>query len=192
MILSLVAGPTAELITLAEAKAHLRLETNLDDAYVNALIVAARQYVEKISWRAFVTQTWMLTLDGFPGDVIELPRGSLISVATVQYLDPNNVSQVVPNTVYELDKLSIPGHILLKEGQSWPDTLLRWNAVNITYDVGYGPTPADVPEPVKHVVKLLVSQMYEHRTPEVTGTIVSQVKFAVDALLYNYRLMRFA
>lgn len=191
MILTQVTGPAVEPVTLAEAKAHLRLETNLDDAYVTALITAAREYVEKIAWRAFVNQTWMLTLDGF-ADVIELPKGKLVSVASVQYLDENNVSQVVPTTVYELDTLSLPGRILLKHGQSWPATLSRWNAVNVTYDVGEGPAASDVPEPVKHVIKLLISQMYEHRTPEVTGTIVSQVKFAVDALLYNYRLMRFA
>lgn len=191
MILSLVAGPAVEPVTLAEAKEHIRLEVTDDDAYVSALIVAARQYVEKISWRAFVNQTWMLTLEGFM-DPIELPRGKLVSVTSVQYLDVNNVSQIVPTTVYELDTFSVPGRILLRHDQQWPDTLARWNAVNITYVVGSGPSAADVPEPVKHVIKLLVSQMYEHRTPEVTGTIVSQVKFAVDALLYNYRLVRFA
>jgi uncharacterized phiE125 gp8 family phage protein len=48
-----------------------------------------------------------------------------------------------------------------------------------------------VPTPIRQAMLLLISQMYEHRTPEVVGTIVSQVQFAVDALLSPYRLLRF-
>jgi uncharacterized phiE125 gp8 family phage protein len=49
---------------------------------------------------------------------------------------------------------------------------------------------ADVPAPVKHAVLLLVAHLYEQRTPEITGTIVAKVAFAVDALLSPYRLVR--
>ena len=46
MGLKLVSPPEVEPLTLAEAKAHLRLDTDADDAYVSALITAARERIE--------------------------------------------------------------------------------------------------------------------------------------------------
>ena len=52
-----------------------------------------------------------------------------------------------------------------------------------------GTSVANVPAPIKQAILLLISQMYEHRTPEVTGAVVSPVVFAVDALLAPYRMV---
>ncbi len=38
---------------------------------------------------------------------------------------------------------------------------------------------------------LLVAQLYENRTPEVVGAVVSRIEFAVKALLAPYDLARF-
>jgi hypothetical protein len=67
MPVRLVTPPVEEPVTLEQAKSHLRLDTSLDDAYVAALIIAARQYIERVCWRALLLQTWELTLGGFRG-----------------------------------------------------------------------------------------------------------------------------
>lgn len=189
MILRLVTPPASEPVTLAEAKTHLRIEHTLDDTYITALIKAARMHAEQICWRGFITQTWELVLDGFPPDTIGviLPKGRVASITSVKYIDTNGVEQTLAATVYDLDDDSEPGRLLLGYNQDWPSTRDQWDAVRIRYVVG----AAAAAEPVKQAILLLVSQMYEHRTPEVTGTIVSPVKFAVDALLAPYRLARF-
>jgi len=64
--LKLVTPPAVEPVTLDEAKAHLRLDSNEDDTYVSALIAAARERVELFLRRALITQTFEFTLDGFP------------------------------------------------------------------------------------------------------------------------------
>lgn len=193
MIISRVTEPTTEPLTLQEAKDHLRLEHNLDDVYVQALIRAAREYVEKVTWRALMNQTWLATACGFPTrcDFIELPKGNLVSVEAVTYLDGAGVQQTLSPTLYELDQDSVPGRLWLMYGASWPTTLDRWNAVRVRYVAGYGTTTDKVPQPVRQAMLLLVSQMYEHRVPEITGTIVAKVNFAVEALLAMYRLRRF-
>lgn len=66
-MLTLVTPPAVEPLSLAEAKAHLRLEIDDDDDLVSALVVAARQKCESRLVRAFVTSGWRFTLDGFPG-----------------------------------------------------------------------------------------------------------------------------
>jgi uncharacterized phiE125 gp8 family phage protein len=190
MATRLITPPASEPVTLAEASAHLRLEHHLDDDYVAALIKAARKWAEAVCWCGFVTQTLELVLEEFPDDdELELPKGALASIASVKYIDVNGVEQTLASTEYEADTANVPGMLRLAYGKVWPSTRDQWNAVVVRYVVG---TAVDaVPEPVKQALLLLVSQMYEHRTPEVTGASLAQVQFSVDALLGPYRLASF-
>lgn len=190
MIYAIATEPASEPVTLAEAKAHLRLEHDLDDAYIGTLIKAAREHAEKVCRRGFVSQTWTLTRSSFPaGEALPLARGTLASVESVEYVDASGTTQTMSTDDYDADTKSVPGRVVLRYGKSWPSARYQWNAVTVTFVVGTD--AASVPAPVKHALLLLVSQMYEHRTPEITGTIVSAVSFAVDALLDPFRLVRF-
>lgn len=193
MALRLITPPAEEPVTLAEAKAHLRLEHSLDDDYVASLIRGARQYVEEVTWRALVTQTWELVLDGFPGwrtREILLPKGEVQSVTSVLYDDVNGVEQTFAPTEYVLG--ASPARLVLTPEGSWPN---GWygredvGSVRVRFVAGYGSANA-VPRPLKQACLMLVSQMYEHRTPEVVGTIVSEVRLSFDALISPYRLSR--
>ena len=66
MILTLATEPTAEPVTLAEAKTHCRVDTSDDDTYITTLIKAARLYTEEATNRALITQTWDWYFDSFP------------------------------------------------------------------------------------------------------------------------------
>jgi len=48
------------------AKAHLRLDTDADDAHVSALIGAARERVELFLRRALITESFDLILSVLP------------------------------------------------------------------------------------------------------------------------------
>ena len=50
---------------------------------------------------------------------------------------------------------------------------------------------AVVPQSIKQAILLLVSHMNEMRQPEITGTIISKVEFAVNSLLDPYRVYEF-
>ena len=56
-----------EPITLAEAKAHLRVTFTEDDNDIAMRLIAAREKCESHTNRSFLTTTWQQTLDGFPG-----------------------------------------------------------------------------------------------------------------------------
>lgn len=193
----LITAPGAEPVTLAEAKDHLRLDHALDDTKVNALITAARQYIEEQCWRGLVTQTWELVGSTFPDDAclpaerqgFLLPMGNLVSVASLKYIDQNGVEQTMTPGDYTVDAVSVPGRLRLAYGKSWPSYRYQWDAVRIRYVVGWAVDA--VPQPIKQALQLLVAQMYENRTPEVTGTIVSKVSISFENLLRPYRLVRF-
>lgn len=192
MILRRTVEPAVEPISLAEAKDHLRLEHALDDDYVVALVKAARQYTEQATNHAIITQTWEATFNGFPyEDNITIPFGPLIRVASITYRDVANTIQTLsPTTLYEVDlgSHSKRGRVILRDRTVWPPTYGRWNDLIVTFVAGFGDAPTDVPEPLRQAMKLLVSQMYENRTPEITGTIVTKVSFAYDSLIAPYKM----
>src|SRR3970282_2154356 len=62
----LLSGPAVEPVTLAEAKAYLRVEHGGDDDVIAALIAGARVHVEAQTRRALITQSWRLVRDRWP------------------------------------------------------------------------------------------------------------------------------
>src|SRR5688500_11691380 len=111
MALTRTAPPGTEPVTLDEAKAHLRVTTADDNTLITALIAAARQLVEDFTNRSLITQTWEWRLDAFPSWTLCVPQAPLVSVTSIQYVDPSGVTQVLANTEYLVDAQSQPGRI---------------------------------------------------------------------------------
>lgn len=184
MSLKLITAPIAEPITLAEAKAHLRVTGSDDDAYITALIVAARQGAEHITGRALMAQTWELALNGF-SDVIRLPNPPLTSIASVKYLDESGALITMDASSYLLDDHSEPARLLPAYGTSWPATRDQANAVLIRYVAGYA-SAAIVPQEIKNWMLLRIGMLYENRESVVPGISIAELPF-VDRLLDAYR-----
>nr|MBP6771228.1 head-tail connector protein [Reyranella sp.] len=49
-----VTAPAIEPITLTEAKLHCKVDLSTDDDLITALIVAAREEIERRTWRALI------------------------------------------------------------------------------------------------------------------------------------------
>jgi uncharacterized phiE125 gp8 family phage protein len=192
MALICVTQPVVEPVTLAEAKVHCRVDISEDDAYLAALITAARQYVEIIARPrlALLEQTWRYVADHWPdGDTLELRPYPLRSVTSVSYTDIDGVTATVPSTDYLVDTSSEPGRLRLKRSASWPGaTLAELNGLRVEFVAGYGATPGSVPVPLKQVILLLVGHWYETREPvQQTGAIPKEVPMTVHALLQHWR-----
>ncbi len=124
---------------------------------------------------------------------IELPRGNLGAIASVKYIDPDGVEQTLASTEYTADAVAVPGRVRLAFGKYWPATQWpRWDAVRIRYSVGWAVTAGawTGPTPLKQAILLLVSQLYEHRSPEVMGRAIQQIQFSFNTLIGPYRLAR--
>ena len=84
----LLAGPAAEPVTLAEAKAFLRVDVTAEDAFITTLITAARLHVEGTTGRALISQTWRVGLDCWPESrEVVLPIAPLISISAITVFD---------------------------------------------------------------------------------------------------------
>src|SRR5688500_5745800 len=66
MGLTQVTPPAIEPMALDDAKKYLRVDTADDDVLIKTLITAAREWVERYTGQALITQTWDYWLDHFP------------------------------------------------------------------------------------------------------------------------------
>ena len=191
MGLKLVTPPAVEPVTLAEAKAHLRLDTGSDDAYVSALITAARERVELFLRRALITQAFEFAVDDFPAydRAIDLPRPPLRSVEWTKYVDTAGVLQTVTPDTYTVDASSNEiGRIALAWNRFWPFARYTINAVTVRFAAGYGSAPKDVPQAIRHAVLIETANLYENREDTVVGQAVNMLSVS-ERLLWPYRAL---
>jgi len=187
-------APAVEPVSVSEAKAHLRVDISDDDAYIGALITAARKYCEEYLDRALVSQQLTVRMDTFPYE-FELPRppmatsGTLTATTVTYALDPGSSGTATPTTTtlsassYRVDRDSTPGRIRTVYGGSWPSHLSDPNSVTVTWWAGYGSAGSDVPQSIRHAMLMIVGHMYEQRLAVLTGSISKEIEYGVKALL---------
>ncbi len=139
--------PTSEPITLAEAKAHCRIDIADDDDLVDALITTAREYAETYTQRQLMSATWKLSLDCFPRcGPIRLPKSPVQEVISITYYDGNGALQTLAPSEYDVDSESEPARILPAFEKSWPTIRDKMNSIAIIYRAGYVKRSAIVAE----------------------------------------------
>jgi len=186
--LSLYAAPGTEPVSLAEAKAHLRVTHTDEDSLIAELIAAARQWFEEQTYRALVTQTWDLKLDEFPRgeDPIRLPRAPLQSVTSITYTDTVGATQTLAAAAYVVSATRQPGVIRPAYGYVWPEAQDKPDAVTVRFVAGYGAAAA-VPAQIKAAIKLLIGQLYEFRE-QLTERPTQEIPAGAQRIMQLYDL----
>lgn len=193
MSYKIITPVSTEPVTLAEAKLHTRVDNTDENALIEALITASREYCENITGRAFATQTLEAYRDYFPRyhDRFELPLAApLQSVTSVKYKGSDgNETTMTADTDYIADTESDVGGIVLPYGATWPSfTKYTVNPIKIRYVVGYTDDNS-IPKSIKQAMLLLIGNWYENR--EATGDVSPAIAFAVNALLAQWRVRWF-
>lgn len=191
MALKVKTAPAVQPLSLADAKAHLRVTGSDDDADITAIIKAATAWVEQYTGRALITRTYQYGLRAF-GGWISLPAPPLLSVDAITYVDTDGATQTLAANQYQVDTLSEFGLIEPAYNVTWPDTRDQANAVIVEYQAGYGGYAATIPGDIVAALKLVVGQLYEHREQNVVGvgSSVTEITFGISALLAPYRILR--
>jgi len=187
MSLTLTTKPQREPLSLDEVKEHLRIAGNDSDSELIGLIQEARVYVENITGRALITQTWQWKMDDLPTS-LKIPRPPLQSVSSVSYQDVDNATQTLASSNYTVDTNSEPGRLVQSFSGSYPSTYTDLDAVTITFISGYGDDPEDVPEIFKRSMKLYIEKMYD-MTNAAYGEALNS---ALEATLLHHKVEWFA
>lgn len=156
-----------EPITLEEAKAHLNVYIDDDDALIQGLIIAARDMAEGRTNRTIKQRQ---RTDSFAaGQQIDLLKPPVISIDRVDYYDVDGNVQVLDPALYlagsSMDRpLALEFNIdqalpLVQRGRRRP--------ITVTYTAGYA--PGEVPASLVQWMKLVIGTLYENRETMAAG-----------------------
>lgn len=179
--------PASTPVSLAEVKAHCRVDDTDSDDVLQLLLNAAIDHLDGwsgILGRCLVTQSWRQDFDRFCS-IQRIRLGPVASITSITYYDADNVQQTLLADVYELLNDELGAYVALKANQNWPATYSRSAAVSITYIAG--DVAAEVPASIKAAINLLVSHWNENREAVLTGTIATELPLGVAAILAPHR-----
>jgi uncharacterized phiE125 gp8 family phage protein len=191
MPLILTSGPAAEPITLAEAKAHLRVDGSAEDTLIASLIVTSRLHVEASAALALITQSWSWYLDAWPrGHALKLPLRPVQGISAVRLYDESAAATTLDPATYLLDGAAAPPRLVRHGALPWPRPARIANGIEVAFTAGFGPAAADVPAPIRQAILLLVAHWHEHRSPLEEGASAEPFPPMVSELLAPYRSVR--
>lgn len=176
-------APSAEPVTLALTKEHVRVLDTDHDTILDSYIEAARDYVEKRTGLSIVAQEKLFSRRDF-ADTMYLPVAPVQSVI-INYLDLDNVSQLLAASVYVLGGVdTLRPVIRLAEGEDWPDVFDNAEAVSVCAVTGFGETPAALTQ----AMLLLIGHWFANRETITVGSTTAMLEETTAALLENYRM----
>ncbi|WP_032112227.1 head-tail connector protein [Candidatus Paracaedibacter symbiosus] len=173
-------------ITLAQVKAHLRLDHADEDDYLTFLIQSAVEAVQNYTGRSLMLQTWEKTYyqsQHYRSRIskqvdlpitVSLPHSPLLKINSVVGTHTRKIPQEI--TQYDL---KFQGELAIIE----IDQL--FSKVKIVYEAGYGERPEAIPADIRQVILQLVALFYQKRQ----SFLLTEEPY-LAALMQPYRIFR--
>tara|TARA_R110000744_G_scaffold278092_2_gene390377 strand:- start:6563 stop:7165 length:603 start_codon:yes stop_codon:yes gene_type:complete len=182
-----------QVVTLAEAKSHLRVDFSEDDAYINSLCMAAQETFENYC-NVILMDTTISQFCSYWTDTQQLYHSPIsgsgeASVTSIEYF-VNGTLTTWPNTNYIPNIHACPVTIWTAENETYPTQDVRPDAIKIIYKIGYN-NIANVPDGAKQAIKILVGQWYENRQEAVVGRSVGRIPMTATYLMNKYKIATF-
>lgn len=183
----LLAGPTVEPLTLAEAKTYLRVDHDAEDALIASLVTAARATVEALTRRVLIDQSWRLVRDAWPASgLIAVPVNPLREILAAHLIGAAGGDVELPLAAFVADTARLPGVIRVERG-AVPAPARPIAGIALDVIAGHGPGPDHVPSPLVEAVRVVLAHFYEHRDVPGPGAAFPA---RLDALVAPYRVTR--
>ncbi|MEY5098884.1 MAG: hypothetical protein RJA36_1603 [Pseudomonadota bacterium] len=183
-------APTAEPVTVSQAKAALRIDDTRFDSLLPGLITSARAVAEQETGRQLVEQTWRIELPDWPAstDVIPIYRAT---AAAVSYWNGSTWPTLATNLyAYAPDDITGNGTSLAPAlNTSWPTLVDIAIGPRVRIDLTAGVVAAQastVPAGIQTFIVALVGQLIQ--SPELSAQAAVQAHPLLARLLDPWRL----
>lgn len=177
--------PATAVLTTAEMKAHMRVDSSAEDSLIDDYLLAAMAYCQHYTGMAIGEQTVEIALDEFPEGPIKLELPPATSIETVRYVDTNGGWQTLSSSLYTTDTYGQDHWLLMAAGTYWPDTYDSANSVKVRYIAG----SSTLHPAVKAAIMLIVGDLHKNRE-QTTEKRLSIVPLGVDKLLDTVKVWR--
>lgn len=181
-----VIEPPLPILTWQEARDHLRLDEESEQADVMAMVAAVSAHIDgPDGWlcRSIGAQLLEARFAAPYCRRVRLPYGTVSAVVSVTYLNYQN-SEITA----DLEDFILTGDDLCPEGSDWVwmGGSMRDESVRVRYHAGYG----TVPEPIKAAAKLMLGDLHRFRSSasdmNITPTSIP-MSLTVQTILQPYR-----
>lgn len=154
-------APTSELLSLEEAKRHLRILHSDLDTELESLISDVRDYCERWTARTLrLATTRTIKLRDWWRSEYYLPFPPLIDVTSITYFDTANVSQTLAASNYfEELQTEGSGRLTWTSTATLPSLFDREDAITITYTAGYA-SAAACPRVALRAMKTKLTELF--------------------------------
>lgn len=180
--------PAAEPLTLAEVRAHLRLDDTQEDALLSSLIATAREHLERETGLCLMAQAWRLYLDDWPADgIIRIAKSPVQAIQTVTVFDADGAPLHVPPEDHLLDGAGRPARLWLRNPPAPGQTL---NGIEIEFSAGFGEAGTDVPDTLKRAMLIHVGHMFAFRGVVSPDQQPAGIPAGYERLIAPFRMRR--
>lgn len=188
---SYAVAPAEPVLTLAEAKAHLRKDDGDEDAVIQRCIAGAESGVAGWLGRALARQAFVGRLDGsYPCRPIEVAPPPVRAITALRYVDEDGAEQTMPDTDYRLiERGPAPSLISLAHGVPAPSVRCQLNSIMVEFDAGYD-DDMPLPDSIRTGLLLMVGHLFENREAINIGNIVNELPLSVQFFLGQHRVLR--
>lgn len=171
------------VLSLALAKAHLRVEHDAEDAPIAAYVSAAQDAVERHCSRFLTAREAEISYSAFPGScegyAFDLPRDPVTAITAIAYTDSDGVAAELEEADWRWSEAA-PNLVRPAYDTSWPSAYAEAGAVRVTFDAGY--EDGLCPPSLVQAVKLLLTHLYDNR-----GAMAGELPAGVVSLCRPYR-----
>lgn len=162
-----------ELVTLSEAKDHLRVTNSDDDTYITTLISVARSICEQyVGFFLSRNSSMVYYLDRFPDSKYIILNGVWMpGTVIIQYYDTNDSQQTISSSDYNIDENSRPARIKFNENTDYPEASENIpNPISIRM-TNCGPSDVDeLPKAIHQAILMTIGHYYENRQDVIVGS----------------------
>lgn len=179
MRLTLMRAPSTDVITLEEAKLHMRVDTDDDDMLISGLIRTATAKIDGRNGslgRCLLVQQYRFSISAFYDEIV-LPLPPVLSVDDINYVDSSGMPRSLDAGTYRVAGLGDEegASVCRARSVAWPCTAGVPDAVQITFTAGFGETAAEIPYPIRQAILMHVAHLYDNRGAVTSGNDQSQI-----------------
>ncbi len=181
MIAKVVKKSNQTLISLNEAKDHLRILNNFEDVYINALLSVVTESIENELDRDLVdTEYQFLIYEKVEvNESIYFPNSPIYNVIEVKFF----------NDLIEIDSSEFD-YSFSDEFISFSQLPESYTSIKITYKKGIEDSE-DLPDGIKQASKIMLTDLYQFRGTIILGKSVVNMDKVVQRLLQPYKKVKF-
>ncbi|MGF7053982.1 putative phiE125 gp8 family phage protein [Bosea sp. OAE752] len=189
----LVTAPSEPCVSIADARAHLRVDSIEEDALITAAIAAAVQHLDGyggILGRALMKQDWRQFLPFWPASrSVDLALAPVLSVVSVEARGADGQTVTVDPASYRLvGGAGAAPRLLFDLGSHLPGLAYAPDAVIVTFSAGYGEAADKLPPALKSAILLMVGDLYRFRdSVQIGASSAVPMSTTVDRLIAPFR-----